>query len=525
MFGEQLYKIRKVKGLSQEELANMVGVTRQALQKWENGTSKPDVENLTQLIKCLHISADVLLKEDTRSVEELRLGKPLAPSYKDLQTWDTYQAQLHFEYRQCLLEGKDFEKYKEVFDAVSKLSAGTTKARMAEALFEYVCNSKMRTEFAFVEPDVYEDIEALYTQSDFVLTPCKTKEQLKSKIKGAWLGRICGCLLGKPLECRHTNNFVPMLKRTGNYPMHRYVRAEDYNEEDKQKLWFEGARSMLVDYIDCAPVDDDTNYMVMAYKVIEQYGHDFTPQQVLESWVNLQGKNAYCTAERVAYLNYILGYMPPFSAVRQNPYREWIGAQIRTDYYGYIAPCKPKEAAYMAYKDASISHVKNGIYGGMFVSALLSIAASTNVTMIDAIKLALCYVPKTSRFYRDMQDVIHDFEQGVSQQEAIAKIHKEYDEHDEFDWCHVLSNAKIVVACLLYAKDYVHAVGSAVEAGFDTDCNGATVGSVYGMMYGESVIPASFTAPLHNTLDTSLIGMSKVDIEDMVDKTMGHIMQ
>ena len=46
-FQNRLYDLRKRSGLSQEELANLVGVTRQAVQKWEAGTSRPDMDNLT----------------------------------------------------------------------------------------------------------------------------------------------------------------------------------------------------------------------------------------------------------------------------------------------------------------------------------------------------------------------------------------------------------------------------------------------------------------------------------------------
>ena len=57
-FQERLYSLRRGKGLSQEELAHIVGVSRQAVQKWEAGTSRPDLDNLTALARCFDVSLD-----------------------------------------------------------------------------------------------------------------------------------------------------------------------------------------------------------------------------------------------------------------------------------------------------------------------------------------------------------------------------------------------------------------------------------------------------------------------------------
>jgi ADP-ribosylglycohydrolase len=62
-------------------------------------------------------------------------------------------------------------------------------------------------------------------------------------------------------------------------------------------------------------------------------------------------------------------------------------------------------------------------------------------------------------------------------------------------------------------------VGLAVEAGLDTDCNGATVGSVLGAMVGAAAIPAHWTAPLNDTLDTIVAGRSTLKISELVERT------
>ncbi len=60
-FEHRLYDLRKRAGLSQEELANLVGVTRQAVQKWEAGTSRPDMDNLAALAQYFHVTLDWLI--------------------------------------------------------------------------------------------------------------------------------------------------------------------------------------------------------------------------------------------------------------------------------------------------------------------------------------------------------------------------------------------------------------------------------------------------------------------------------
>ena len=63
----------------------------------------------------------------------------------------------------------------------------------------------------------------------------------------------------------------------------------------------------------------------------------------------------------------------------------------------------------------------------------------------------------------------------------------------------------------------------AVESAFDTDCNGATVGSVLGMANGIESIPECWTKPIGNKLNTSICGMGAVDITELAKKTLSHL--
>lgn len=60
-FQERLNRLRRERGLSQEDLAEVVGVTRQAVQKWESGASRPDMDNLTALADYFGVTLDYLV--------------------------------------------------------------------------------------------------------------------------------------------------------------------------------------------------------------------------------------------------------------------------------------------------------------------------------------------------------------------------------------------------------------------------------------------------------------------------------
>lgn len=66
-FSEKLQSLRKKAGLSQEQMAEQMNVTRQAISKWETGEGMPDVDNLLPLARLLHTTVDYLLDEDAQA--------------------------------------------------------------------------------------------------------------------------------------------------------------------------------------------------------------------------------------------------------------------------------------------------------------------------------------------------------------------------------------------------------------------------------------------------------------------------
>lgn len=70
-FPEKLQKLRKERGWSQEELANRITVSRQAVSKWELGTAVPDTDNIVQLSELFGVTTDYLIKDGLDSDEDI----------------------------------------------------------------------------------------------------------------------------------------------------------------------------------------------------------------------------------------------------------------------------------------------------------------------------------------------------------------------------------------------------------------------------------------------------------------------
>lgn len=522
-FKENLRKLRKEAGISQSKLSEKLNVTPQSVQKWESGESNPDIENLIKLSVFFNVSADRLLFDSSKRLEEELMGnKSLTPAYSELFAWELYSEQLDVELRQCTEEGLDIEEYKDLFLAVSKLPKSKYKADISDVIFDIVLNAKQVKDYKYLEPSSLEEIKSARAKANHEAT-AYDKETIKEKIEGAWYGRICGCLLGKPVEGKRTDWLHSFLKETNNFPMHRYIKSADITEEISAKYNYSANNPCFSDISTCMPVDDDTNYTVLYQLLIEKFGKNFTPYDVSRFWMDMQPKNAYCTAERVAFKNFVDGFIPPESASYKNPYREWIGAQIRGDYFGYINPGDPEKAADMAFRDASVSHVKNGIYGEMFAAAMIAKAAVTD-DIIEIIKAGINEIPEKSRLYEAITNIIDGYNKGISREECFKGIHSRWDEFDQHHWCHTISNAEIVAAALLYGKgDFGKSICMAVETGFDTDCNGATVGSVLGMRNGIVSIGKEWTDATHGLLDTSIFGVGKVTIDSRIELTLKHL--
>jgi ADP-ribosylglycohydrolase len=107
---------------------------------------------------------------------------------------------------------------------------------------------------------------------------------------------------------------------------------------------------------------------------------------------------------------------------------------------------------------------------------------------------------------------------GVGWEEAMDRIDSRY---GHYHWVHTINNAAAVAAGLLWAEgDFSAAVGLTVQAGMDTDSNGATAGSVAGVLTGSRGIPEHWVAPLEDRVATAVFGYDNVTISSLAQRTV-----
>ena len=376
----------------------------------------------------------------------------------------------------------------------------------------------IRDDFPYVEPSHLAGIRALRSGNS-KRWHVSIHDKLFDRVYGAWLGRIAGCMLGKAVEGWSRDMIRNYLTPAGEYPLSNYFPRI----------------AKLPDGIDYQPhgglargewphamADDDTNYTTLGLVIMSgTKGPNFTTSDVGQYWLSNLPYHAVCTAERQAYMNLVNGLPIDQVPLNLNPYREWIGAQIRADFWGYCAPGWPEMAAEFAHRDAALSHVKNGIYGEMFCASAISAALVTE-DLHEIIQTALNEIPQTSRLAETVRDCLRWRQELPTWEQAFEAMLETY--YGKYSWVHTNNNLAIVLTAMLYGwPDFEKVICISVMQGMDTDCNGATAGSIIGAALGAKALPDKWIKPLGGKLYTSVQGYNEIDIEEMARKTMDQI--
>jgi ADP-ribosylglycohydrolase len=285
-----------------------------------------------------------------------------------------------------------------------------------------------------------------------------SKKDYKDKVYGCWLGKNIGGTLGAPFE--------------GQKNVHS-LRFYD----------------PLPDKV--AP-NDDLDIQLVWLNMMEKNGVPPKMPHFAEFWkkhLSAWPPDEYGFCNR----NLDRGLMPPVSGWFENYFVDCMGAPIRSEIWACLSPANPQKAASLAWMDASMDHSGGeGVYGEMFWAAVESAAFIEN-NPEELIRIGLSMIPPSCRIARVIREALWCRRQNLSWAEARDRMLICFPGTSPTD---APQNHGFTVIGWLYGTDFGSMICSAVNCGYDTDCTGATLGALLGILNGASRLPARWVEPV-----------------------------
>ncbi|HBO15638.1 MAG TPA: ADP-ribosylglycohydrolase family protein [Porticoccaceae bacterium] len=401
-----------------------------------------------------------------------------------------------------------------------------------DGLFSELAKLSKDPNFTYSQPNDLVNIRKQRPEGPRQMGGLKEADLL-DKFHGAWTGRAAGCALGKPVEhmgilgqqgMRGRKAIRTYLENRCQWPLNDYFSGADAG--DAFTLFSPQSQRENITYME---PDDDIHYTLIALAILEKVGPSFSWHDIATFWNSCLPYNAICTAESQAILNYNNAVprrsdtttrswvTSDYTSSNRNPYREWIGAQIRADGWGYACAGNPELAAEFAFRDASWTHRANGIYGEMLFAAIVAAAFVEN-DPYTLVAIGLSEIPKNSKLAEACRNALQQ-----------AQVHDDFEGY--MDWVdahygdlngvHTVNNALVVIGAMIFGQMDVHqSICRSVEGGLDTDCNGATCGSITGAAMGAKAMDSILVAPLNDTIRPSVIGFQEVTMSDLAERTL-----
>ena len=437
------------------------------------------------------------------------------PSIKSLK--QTLKSQIRSRARQ----GHDVD---DLFVQLARLpdsyDAIVTLARMVDG-------APMRSDWPYEEPVTFRKIQAcMHPDRPSGLIRELTLEEATSRARAAFLSRVCGCVLGKPLEINPTLAQIRgVLEPIGAWPLRDYVpeAANDHvagvvgKRTGLHRSWGETVKERIR-YV--AP-DDDLNYTIIGMLVLERFGLGYTREDLLKVWLeNLPVEMTFGPERRIlaygAMSSLSRGARPEVDewASLLNPSDEKCGAMIRADAYGYAAAGDPALAAELAFRDASMTHRRTGVYGAMFAAAAIATAFVAD-SPDEVCRTALMFVPQESRFHEIAADCLEVVGAAEDWLEAYQEINARY---GQYGHCTIYQETGFLMNALRFASDVGDGICKAVSQGADTDCYGATAGSIIGALLGPGALDPRWVAPFRDEIRTNLAQFYARSLDGVADR-------
>jgi len=341
------------------------------------------------------------------------------------------------------------------------------------------------------------------------------REDYRKKVLGCWMGKNIGGTLGAPFEWRRQVNDVSFYTQDlGGEPLPN-------DDLDIQLLWLVALEEMGIG--------------IDAHTLADYWCLYVTPH-----W------SEYGTGK----VNMRAGLLPALSGTVSNAYKDSCGAFIRSEIWACIAPACPGMAARYAYEDAILDHGNGeGTYAEVFCATLES-AAFVVGDLRKLIEIGLSYIPADCGVAGAVRCAMAAFDAGKDWREARDDILRAFrganvhntspeDRAKGFDTGRqgydAPSNVAIVVLGLLYGgDDFDRMMCTTVNCGEDTDCTGATAGSIFGIMHGIGAIPERWIEPIGRKIKTACLNLGELGsmgsqlpqtVDELTDRTERVAMQ
>lgn len=307
-----------------------------------------------------------------------------------------------------------------------------------------------------------------------------SRQQLMDKIKGGWAGQTIGVVYGAPVEFKYQGSIIPDYQ---NIPWNKgYV-----------KYWWDKKPGLFDD------IYTDLNFV----DAFEKYGLNVSMDTIARHWASTAYHLAH--ANQASRYNILNGIMPPKSGYwKNNPHADDLDFQIEADFIGLMAPGMVNSATEIAKRVGHIMNSGDGWYGGVFVSALYSLAFVSD-DIGEIVNQAVKTIPERTKFHDCISDVIkwHHKYPG-DWQAAWFELQKKWNRDVgcpkgvflSFNIDAKINSAYVAIGLLYGNGDFTRSVDIAARCGQDSDCNPATVGGVLGVMKGYSKIPEFWLKPL-----------------------------
>jgi hypothetical protein len=380
----------------------------------------------------------------------------------------------------------------------------------------------MRQDWRYCEPVVWDDIVA---ESEHLKphAPWDTPDldTAAANVHAAFLASVCGCMLGKPVEI---NPSLAELKQAGEaageWPIQDYISLPFLEELGRRH---ESATQTSRENIQFVAADDDIHYTLIGMLLLEQSGLSFDEDNLYTLWSMNMPPLWTWGPERTALLTGGINHHHIFTeqgltsahdVLLLNPGDELCGAVIRADAYGYACPGNPDLAAWLAWKDASYTHIKTGVYATMFVAALIALCQVADNRLrgndrLEIVKQALKRVPSNTRFSAVVRDSLQKIAVANDWLSGYESIHKDY---HYYTHCMVYQEVGTLINTLKFADSVHHGICIQVSQGNDTDSFGATAGSMLGCFFGPGHLDERWLRPFNNKILHSLADFHEYEL-------------